>query len=325
MIHLISLALPLTLGVSCKDPYVRNRADSSACITPDQIIQSTAHCLYWRAGTIVFSQSQAGNPPTGDSVFGAITKSWTSWESILEGCGNLTLEEGPRVPDIACSMTTTTNCGGRMVGYDQNSQNNVNLILFRTRSCTGLVPANDSCVSSGDCNNKYDCWNKGSRTIALTTTTYEKNTGRILDADIELNAAPHSDGSPIFVFTTADSPPCPPQLPPPAPPNYNCVGTDVQNTATHEFGHSLGLDHTFWTDPATGQSSTMSPTANVGELDKRVVDSGSRQFICMAYPKGSASRDCVPPDAKSGCSSTPGAPMLIAAAAWLLRRRKTRA
>lgn len=297
MIQIISLALPIALAATVpSDPYVRSRATETC---PHA---SAAACLYWPAGTVVFNQSELGNPPTGSSLFAAVTKSWQSWQSILDGCGNLTLTEGPRVAD-------------RTIGYQKGSSNNSNVTVFRTKLCSAVVPANDPCKSSGSCNNQYDCWDDftidRNNTIALTTTTYESCTGRILDADLEFNAA-------TFKFTTVDSPPCPRLAP-----NYNCVATDVQNTATHEFGHSLGLDHTNWRDPSTGQSSTMSPSANVGDLDKRVVDNGSRQFICMVYPKGGASRGCLNTDS-SGCSTTSGAPMVLAAAAWLVGRRKSR-
>ncbi len=301
MIEIVWLALPLLLSATPSDPYVRTRANDTC---PGA---SAAACLYWRApGTVVFNQSQAGNPATPGDVFDAVSRSWRSWQDILDGCGNLTLAEGLRVPD-------------RVIGYDQRG-NNINLILFRTRKCSspGLVPADDPCRASGDCNNAYDCWdeqkNGGPMVIALTTTTYEKCSGRILRADIELNAA-------TYKFTTVDSPRCPRMAP-----DYNCVATDVRNTATHEFGHSLGLDHTTWKDPATGQSSTMSPSAFIGDTDKRVVDNGSRQFVCQVYPKDGVSRSCLP-EASSGCGAAPGAPMLVAAAAWLLvlRRRSARA
>lgn len=300
MIQIISLVLPVALGV-CDDPYIRSRADMSICPTA-----SSAHCLYWRAGAVTYNQSQTGNPnnPNGsDTVFAPVSKALASWQSIMDSCGNLTLQEGPHVAE-------------RNIGYDSTSQSNVNVILFRTRKCTAdIAPASDPCHAAKDCNNKYDCWDSGDNVIALTTTTYDTRTGRILDADVEFNAAQ-------FKFTTLDSPACPRFAP-----NYNCVATDVQNTATHELGHSLGLDHTMWRDPSTGQNSTMSPSANVGDLDKRVIDSGSRQFICTTYPKGSASRDCIAStdqSSSSGCSTTPGAPLVVAAVAWLAGLRRSR-
>jgi uncharacterized protein (TIGR03382 family) len=71
---------------------------------------------------------------------------------------------------------------------------------------------------------------------------------------------------------------------------------------THEFGHFLGLAHS--PDPA----STMYLSEPLGETSKRVLDSGSKQFVCDVYPSGQASKDCTSSDtpssgSSSGCSS----------------------
>src|SRR5262249_13277792 len=133
----------------------------------------------------------------------------------------------------------------------------------------------DPCKMKDDCGNEYDCWDHQPAAIAITTTTYEPQSGRIIDADVELNA-------PNFTFTTVDSPPC-------VKPNFaqTCVATDVQNTLTHEIAHMLGLAH------PTSPGSTMNPTAPPGETSKRVVDPGTAGFPCAVYPKGGVSKDCI--------------------------------
>jgi len=304
-----SMLISLALGVTCNDPYVRTRADNSTCSTPN----SPAHCLWWPGGsTVTFHQSTTGNPATpdpgtGTAVFDAITRSWQTWQAIMNNCGSLTIAEGGKTTD-------------RTVGYDQSSPNsNINIVLFRQRTCDPpLVPATDPCHTSNTCGNTYDCWEHSGNTIALTTTTYDRNTGHILDADIELNGqAP--GGTTGFKFTLVDSPPCPMSVT-----NYNCVAADIQNTATHEFGHSLGLDHTMYQifDPCapgcTSTSythSTMYAQAPTGDLCKRCVDSGSRQFVCDVYPKNKAAQDCLGNGStgggsSSGCTAAPGGPML---------------
>src|SRR5262249_38090425 len=151
---------------------------------------------------------------------------------------------------------------------------NENILLFRFQSCS-FVDKSDSCwdPKNDDCGNKYDCWQHNAMAIAITTTTYDPLSGRILDADIEFN-------HPNFMCTTVDAPPCVNRMFAPT-----CVATDVQNTVTHEIGHMLGLAHTLFA------GSTMNPTAPPGETSKRVLDDGTKNFPCAVYPKGHPSKD----------------------------------
>lgn len=290
MISLAPLMLALALGQT--DPYVRSRVDAG---------DTNTQCLYWTATRVTWQQSTYGNPATpGESEFDAMRRSFQSWQDIFSQCGNLVLEEGPRVAD-------------REVGYKREGENR-NLVLFRDRDCNAVVSSTDACWADDTCANKFDCWEDDDNTIAITLTTYDERSGIIYDSDISFNAA-------RFAFTTADGTTCFP------PVTTNCVATDVQNTATHEIGHFIGLDHT----RATG--STMNPSAPPGEVSKRTIDTGSHDFVCAAYPKGRASQACLHPaverelgpKASTGCAATgPGAllPALAAWALWLVRRRR---
>jgi hypothetical protein len=287
---LISALVALALAIP-SDPYVRSR------VSPEG---PSDHCLYWTENTtITWNAEVTGNPETGPSVFTAFEKSFATWNAQLTTCASLAFSEGPK----------TTS---RTVGWDRTAgAKNENILVFRFKSCD-FVPKTDACwqPANDDCGNKNDCWQHSSTAIAITTTTYDPQSGRILDADVEFNV-------PSFIFTTVDSPPC-------VKPNYNqsCVATDVQNTLTHEAGHMLGLAHTLY------PGSTMNPTAPPGETSKRVLDPGTANFTCAAYPKGQPSKDCViiaetTPETlgpvKTGCSAAGGAlPMLV----LLLRRRR---
>lgn len=190
----------------------------------------------------------------------------------------------------------------RKVGYEVDGENR-NLVLFRTRNCAEVVPSDAACHEEDTCANEFDCWEHGSGTIGITLTTYDQNSGIIYDSDIELNEA-------SFRFTTPES---------------GLVDRDVENTVTHEVGHLVGLDHT------DARGSTMNPTANPGEISKRIIDSGSSSFVCDVYPKGRPSQACVhtPTDdelgKKTGCASGGAEAWLPALAGWALlalRRRR---
>jgi len=298
------LLVSLVLGAPT-DPYFRTRAD----LCPPQTDQ---HCLWWPGkSTVTFRQNARGNPatdPTGTGVFDAVTRSWQTWQGIMNDCGSLTITEGPQTDD-------------KSIGYD-----NQNIVIFRQQSCLtpGVVLDPASCtLGTGDCGSKYDCWDHDRNAIALTTTTYDKCSGRIYDADIEMNGKMPGDTSTDgfgkgFHLTLVDSPPCPTSRP-----DYNCVAADIQNTATHEFGHSLGLDHTMYqifdacgpgcpTSLMTYTHSTMYGDARSGDLCKRCVDTGSRQGICDTYPKSKSAVDCVPTKS-GGCSAAPAGPMIALA------------
>jgi uncharacterized protein (TIGR03382 family) len=270
-------------------PYVRTKTDDGS------------HCLRWpvSAGTrggIHYVQSSTGDPALGSGVFDAVTRSAQTWQTQLQACGNLDLVE------------TGQHSTSRFVGYTQNGQNE-NLVLFRLQLCS--PPSGDPCIAANTCGNTYDCWDHGGTVVALTTSSYVVSTGVLLDADVEINAA-------SAVPTIVDSPPCTQGAV-----STSCVANDVQNAVTHEFGHFLGLAHS--PDP----SSTMYASEPLGETSKRVLDSGSKQFVCDAYPAGQASQDCLASgSSSSGCSTagqpTPVAPgvLLLLLSLGVLRHRK---
>lgn len=288
------MMLKVTLALVLSQ-YVRSRVDDE---------DPASQCLWWLEKTpITLHQHVDGNPENpGDAEFTAIGKSIATWQAKLTSCGNLTLSEGTR--------TRTTDVGFFEKLRTEAKDENENVVIFRLKKCADVVPAGDGCFTDQNCGNKYLCWEHQGAAIAITTTSFSPDTGRILDSDIEYNV-------PSFLFTTVDSPAC-------VAPNFNlsCVATDIENTTTHELGHLLGLAH------YSGGASTMNARANPGEISKRVLDQGTAQFVCDAYPAGKATKTCkiVPVSSTlgkvaGGCASAPGLLPLLALLG--LRRRRT--
>jgi len=103
---------------------------------------------------------------------------------------------------------------------------------------------------------QHDQWpHNEPNAMALTTLSYDHKTGEILDADIEFNAY-------NFVFGLDGS----------------ISKADLRNTASHEIGHTLGLDHS--TDP----NATMYGMAMPGETNKRTISEDDEKGVCSLYP-----------------------------------------
>ena len=298
---LSALAMVFTPSVS----YAYNRS-----IVPDGTM-----CLFWAPRTLEFVTNDRCAPgvPLG-ACLDAVAKSFFAWTS-------------PSCTDLAFVNGGTSS--RRDVGYSPGANDNVNLVLWRSVACARAAPAADACWSDGTCANAYDCWDgslHGDSTIAVTTTTFNRKTGQLVDADVELNAAPPASGT-RFTFTVVDAPRCD-EPGAPAPPG--CVSTDVRNTVTHEAGHFLGLAH------ATDPSATMFASAAPGETSKRVLGDDDIAGICAIYPRGKPVVTCLSTNAiaitaQSASNGTCGgcaggdAGFFAAGAALLLALRRRRA
>jgi MYXO-CTERM domain-containing protein len=109
------------------------------------------------------------------------------------------------------------------------------------------------------------------------------------------------------------------------------------NTAVHEIGHLVGLDHSL--EPGA----TMEATAALGEIQKRDLSEDDLAGLCDMYPAGEGPVTCPPARPLEECGEAPvrddgGAPIacgcgasggaadagLVAAAAVLLGLRRRR-
>jgi hypothetical protein len=94
-----------------------------------------------------------------------------------------------------------------------------------------------------------------SHTYALTTTTFEPETGVLLNADIELNARDHD-------FTVSDEQ----------------VASDLLSVLTHEVGHFLGLAH------SESPDATMFAFYEDGSTELRSLTADDAAGLCALYP-----------------------------------------
>lgn len=257
-------------------------------------------CVTWSDRTFDYRVDSAGSVRTPlDTEFTAIDAAFTTWQAVADGCSDFIFKRGMRLV-------------GGTIGKGTESEN---LIIFREIDCREAVPESDPCLSDGSCGNVHRCWDHSMGTIGLTTVTYSTRTGVAVDADIELNAGG-------FLMTTISSPPC--EL---GRETVQCVAYDVQNTLTHEIGHAVGFDH------VSDSSSTMAPTAPLGETSKRVLDVGTASGFCQTYPRGLPPTACdelatlqsrIIASTSSSCAS---APLPVAALVLLMffRRRNSSA
>ncbi|HJL14624.1 MAG TPA: matrixin family metalloprotease [Sandaracinaceae bacterium LLY-WYZ-13_1] len=149
-------------------------------------------------------------------------------------------------------------------------------------------------------------WEHGPRLLAVTVTSYERGTGRILDADVLVN--------PAHRFEVMDE-----QRPSPE-------AFDLAAVLTHEMGHVLGLGESD-ADPLA----TMWPRIGEGDTHQRTVEADDEAGVAEAY------RDAVlaPPGGCGGAHVAMRAPapvlgwvvmaLVLGALGWLAWRRHNEA
>lgn len=224
---------------------------------------------------------------TRAQITDALVFAAAQWNGV--DCSDFLLDVGPVTDE-------------QRVGFDWRAGRgdpvNQNVVIFR----------------NGSALDGADAWLHPIGAIAITTVTFIRSTGEIVDADVEMNDV-------SFRFTA-----CEPEAP-------GCVVEhDVKNTLTHELGHVLGLDH-----PPSSQSgaveATMFASASAGDTDKRDLAADDVAGVCSLYPAGLPNGECYgvevsEPDPlvvrEVGCASTSVAPPAFAALVlvWVLRRVK---
>lgn len=188
--------------------------------------------LYWAHPCVTFSvQEQASLEVTYSATETALTDAFKTWMNAR--C------VGGGTPRMRITEAAAAVCDRHE--YNQRA-GNANVVMYRDSSWPYEGSAN---------------------TLALTTVTYNLDTGEIYDADMELNSADNH-------FTTGDT----------------GVDFDLLSIVTHEAGHFLGLAHT----PEV--SATMYPTYAQHTTNLRELSADDIAGICAIYPPGTVPSTC---------------------------------
>ena len=252
----------------------------------------------------------------GDPVLAAVEASFSEWR---QGCANLELVFAGRIPEIR------TGAGGTRE----------NLVTFRRGWCSQHPDASTHpCMADDavDCGGIFGCFEDQSPgdklIVALTTVLYDPDSGRIMDADIEVNGW-DGTGTGTSVSGGPSGPPrgwyftCDKQASWGACTSYDqadCYYIDLQATVTHEAGHFVGLAHPCEGAACSSQPQlrplTMYPDTAPGDVEKRSLAPDDVAGVCDIYPAEGGG---------SGCGSGgAGALSLLAVAAALRAVRRGR-
>ncbi|HEY2900323.1 MAG TPA: hypothetical protein VGL59_07095 [Polyangia bacterium] len=193
---------------------------------------------------------------TSDQVLTAVTGAANAWSSVSLSCTFLTI-------DVSLSSATAP-----MAIADNKSS-----LIFRHQDWCSPTDSPWTC--------SYD-----PSALAITSVFVQRSTGRIQEADIEVNDR-------WFGWTDLDLFP------------ENTTRQDLQNALTHEMGHLIGLDHTCYTAgtnttrpndnngnpvpdcdnaPPEVQATTMFASAKPGDISKRTLEADDQQAVCDIYP-----------------------------------------
>lgn len=221
----VLLLLPAVAAAYCRTTTV---APAPGFVPVGDTCWTQGDPLFWKDRCIAVGVAASGSKTISyASVASLATQAFQTWmgATCSTGAPSLTIREGNPIP-ISCSK----------VEYVKGANDNVNVILFHD-----------------------DVWPYADQknTLALTTLTFNADTGQILDADMEINSAANT-------ITTA--------TPVPA------GSYDLLSILTHEGGHFLGLAHSGHPEAA------LFSTYKAQSISMRTLAPDDVTGICAAYP-----------------------------------------
>jgi predicted Zn-dependent protease len=197
--------------------------DRDICPGGEPLAPSCIPTTWKRPCVSVNVQVDASSQVPFDVTDALVTEAFAAWN-------NAACDTGAK-PNIHVENLGPAECAS--IEFNQYKGGNANVVIFR----------DEKWPHSGE-----------STTIALTTVTYNTETGEIVGADMEVN-------SKNFTFTTSDTD----------------VNTDLLSILTHEAGHFLGLAH------SNDLSATMYEEYDYG-IGMRLLAPDDINAICTAYP-----------------------------------------
>lgn len=235
--------------------WCRTTTNRSFEPTSSKPCDDEGRALWWASKCLAFSVQRDASRQVSLATARAITqKAFDAWSNI--GCpADPVACRGPfdrGRPSIKVTDAGPVSCD--CVEYNGRVGNS-NAIIFRDAAwteCDGTPKADPE------------------STLALTTTTFNTETGEIYDADMEINTANNA-------ITTADPP--------------GRVIFDLQSIMAHEAGHFLGIAHT---QPIHADA-TMFARYEQRKTFMRDLAEDDVCAICAAYP----------PDRAAACDTTP--------------------
>jgi len=237
--------------------------------TCDQCDQPVGECitqgapLYWAARCISYNVQQDGSMwATFDQINAAANAAFDAWQTA-------TCPDSGARPSIRLVNGGPVACDKHEFNDETHTYGgNANIIMFHDNGWPEAGPG----------------------VIALTTVSFGRTSGRIYDADIEING--------LNTISANDVVPM--------------AAYDLQSIITHEAGHFLGLAHA--TDPCLiteDSCPTMSPRYPQGSDAFRTLALDDVKGICTVYPpnRTGGSESCEPCNGfSSACGSAEPVP-----------------
>ena len=252
----VACALTLLLTASPASAFCRTttcaiKSPPAGCVRDDSGCWTTGIPLFWEQQCVSYAVSTAGSPALGLDLPAAqaiVDKAFSLWPNAMCADGS---------PSIAYASRSGLTCD--RVEYNPTGPNS-NAILFRDEG-----------------------WTHDPSAIALTTVAFSLTTGKILDADMEINSG-----------------------------QYPLTSLDLEFVVAHESGHFGGLDH------SPNPDAVMFFQYASGNTNDTQLTSDDVEAICATYPPSRPVGSCdfepdkgfavdCGGDVKASCSIAPAA------------------